>query len=33
MKEEKKDIEGICHVFTSFNNTIVHITDLSGNEL
>ena len=25
-----KEIEGICHIFTSFNNTIVHITDLSG---
>ncbi len=22
--------EGIAHIFTSFNNTIVHITDLSG---
>jgi len=27
MSEEK---EGIAHIFTSFNNTIVHITDLSG---
>ena len=27
---EKKGKEGIAHIFTSFNNTIVHITDLSG---
>lgn len=27
MSEEKI---GIAHIFTSFNNTIVHITDLSG---
>lgn len=25
-----KEREGIAHIFTSFNNTIVHITDLSG---
>jgi len=30
MIEKKKEIEGICHIFTSFNNTIVHITDLAG---
>ena len=24
------EVEGIAHIFTSFNNTIVHITDLSG---
>ena len=24
---------GIAHIFTSFNNTIVHITDLSGHTL
>jgi len=27
---ERKDREGIAHIYTSFNNTIVHITDLSG---
>jgi len=27
---EKKEIEGVAYIFTSFNNTIVHITDLSG---
>jgi small subunit ribosomal protein S11 len=27
---EKKDIAGIAHIYTSKNNTIVHITDLAG---
>src|SRR3989338_4308337 len=27
---EETEKEGICHIFTSFNNTLVHITDLSG---
>jgi small subunit ribosomal protein S11 len=30
MVEKKFGGEGIAHIFTSFNNTIVHITDLSG---
>ena len=30
MVKNKKEIEGIVHIYTSFNNTIVHITDLSG---
>jgi len=25
-----EDKEGIAHIYTSFNNTIIHITDLSG---
>ena len=29
-KVKKKERAGIAHIFTSFNNTIVHITDLSG---
>lgn len=33
-KEEKekkrKEIEGIINIYTSFNNTIVHATDMSG---
>jgi len=29
-EKKKKEIEGIAHIFTSYNNTIVHITDLSG---
>ena len=28
---EKKEREGIAHIYTSYNNTIVHITDLAGN--
>jgi small subunit ribosomal protein S11 len=28
--ETKKEIEGIAYIFTSFNNTVVHITDLAG---
>jgi len=30
MVKEKKEVSGIVYIFTSFNNTIVHITDLSG---
>lgn len=30
MEKKSKEIEGIAYIFTSFNNTIVHITDLSG---
>ena len=31
-KEEKskRDVEGILNIYTSFNNTIVHVTDMSG---
>lgn len=29
----EKDAEGIAHIYTSFNNTIVHITDLAGNTI
>lgn len=29
----EKEIEGIAYIFTSFNNTIVHITDLSGQSI
>lgn len=29
----EKKLEGIAHIYTSFNNTIVHITDLSGNTI
>lgn len=35
-KEERKilgDNQGVAYIFTSFNNTIVHITDLSGNTI
>lgn len=34
-KEEKKIKKrtGIAHIYTSFNNTIIHVTDLAGNTL
>lgn len=31
-KEEKKEKWGIAHIFSSYNNTIIHITDLTGAE-
>jgi len=30
MAKEKKDIAGIANIYTSFNNTIIQITDLAG---
>jgi small subunit ribosomal protein S11 len=29
----KEENTGIAYIFTSFNNTIVHITDISGNTI
>ena len=29
---EKKEKWGIAHIFSSYNNTIIHITDLTGGE-
>lgn len=29
-KKKEKEIEAIVHIFTSFNNTIAHVTDMSG---
>ncbi len=29
-KPKKEGKKGIMHIYTSFNNTIVHITDMSG---
>jgi len=29
-KEEKNEIEAVMNIYTSFNNTIVHVTDMSG---
>lgn len=26
----KKDVEAVVNIYTSFNNTIVHVTDMSG---
>lgn len=30
VKKDKKEIEAILNIYTSFNNTIVHVTDMSG---
>lgn len=32
-KKKKKDLEAVVHIYTSFNNTIVHVTDMSGRTL
>jgi ribosomal protein S11 len=29
-KKVKKDIEAVIHIYASYNNTIVHVTDMSG---
>ena len=29
-KKKEKNIEAIINIYTSFNNTIVHVTDMSG---
>ena len=31
-REEKKEKWGIAHIFSSYNNTIIHVTDLTGGE-
>ncbi len=28
----KNDVWGICHIYSSYNNTIIHITDITGSE-
>lgn len=30
---EKKEIEAVVNIYTSFNNTLVHVTDMSGQTL
>jgi small subunit ribosomal protein S11 len=32
-EKKKKEIEAIVHIYTSFNNTLVHVTDMSGRTL
>ena len=32
-KKQFKDIEAIINIYTSFNNTLVHVTDMSGKTL
>lgn len=27
---EGEEVFGVCHIFASFNDTFVHVTDLSG---
>jgi len=29
----KKEIEAVLNIYTSFNNTLVHVTDMSGKTL
>jgi len=29
---EKKELWGIAHIYSSYNNTIIHITDITGAE-
>lgn len=29
-KKKKKEIEAVVNIYTTFNNTIVHVTDMSG---
>jgi ribosomal protein S11 len=31
--KKKKDIEAVVNIYTSFNNTLVHVTDMSGKTL
>ncbi len=32
-EKSKKESEAILHIYTSFNNTLVHVTDMSGRTL
>jgi len=29
-KKKERDVEAVVNIYTSFNNTIVHVTDMSG---
>jgi small subunit ribosomal protein S11 len=31
VEKPRKDIAGIAYIYTSFNNTILHVTDMAGN--
>lgn len=33
VEKKKEDNIGIAYIYTSFNNTIVHITDITGNTI
>ena len=32
-RKKEKDVEAVLNIYTSFNNTIVHVTDMSGRTL
>lgn len=32
-KKKERNVEAIIHIYTSFNNTIAHVTDMSGRTL
>jgi len=32
-KNQKEEISGIAYIYSSYNNTIIHITDLAGNTI
>lgn len=32
MREQKRPRWGVAHIFASYNNTIIHITDITGSE-
>jgi len=32
-KEDKKNVQGIAYIHSTYNNTIIHITDLAGNTI
>jgi ribosomal protein S11 len=32
-KTTKRDVEAVVNIYTSFNNTLVHVTDMSGKTL
>jgi len=33
ISKQKKEIEAVVNIYTSFNNTLVHVTDMSGRTL
>lgn len=33
VKKNKKEIEAVINIYTSYNNTLVHVTDMSGQTL
>lgn len=32
-KKQRKEVEAVVNIYTSFNNTLVHVTDMSGKTL